>query len=432
MSLFVMLALPRVILAEVELENSLRACEDGVDNDGDSHVDCNDQDCWGWAFCAQRRAAPSAHPEDNPVACADSQDNDGDGAIDCDDSECAQLLACQSAGSGPAAPVIRIVRTEATPALCQDRTDNDGDALVDCADPDCAQVDACRPPPLTQERTPQLCGNSVDDDGDGAVDCDDSDCTIFVMCAPPPPPTPVASAGAEICNDGIDNDRDSAIDCADVQCRGTPHCPAGSLPRPATPTADSNEAGLPPIEFPASAQGLEMAGYYTALGLYALGVGIYVIDYSQGGYRGDSNPQLVMASLIVMSVSTLPSWLRFAGLTQRARVLEQQGHPVEWYRTGIIVTLGIGQSVGIAGLVVALTSSDMWVQFAGAMVLVVADSVAILVESALARRSRNRMIDERDRVNEIRASSPRTSSSGIRFALAPMDGGFAGQIFGWF
>jgi hypothetical protein len=33
-------------------ENTKQACTDGVDNDGDGHVDCGDQDCWDLTLCA--------------------------------------------------------------------------------------------------------------------------------------------------------------------------------------------------------------------------------------------------------------------------------------------------------------------------------------------------------------------------------------------
>jgi len=42
-------------------ENTLALCQDGVDNDGDGHVDCVDQDCGVFAVCAAP-AAPVAAP----------------------------------------------------------------------------------------------------------------------------------------------------------------------------------------------------------------------------------------------------------------------------------------------------------------------------------------------------------------------------------
>ena len=52
-------------------------CEDGVDDDGDGLTDCEDDDC----TCVE-------------TACDDGEDDDGDGQIDCDDSDCDEELPC--------------------------------------------------------------------------------------------------------------------------------------------------------------------------------------------------------------------------------------------------------------------------------------------------------------------------------------------------
>jgi hypothetical protein len=74
-------------------------CTDGVDNDGDGRVDCDDPDC----------------AEGCQEICTDGVDNDGDGRVDCDDPDCAE--GCQE--------------------ICNDDVDNDRDGRVDCDDPDC-------------------------------------------------------------------------------------------------------------------------------------------------------------------------------------------------------------------------------------------------------------------------------------------------------
>jgi len=58
----------------VEVED----CGDGVDDDHDGLVDCEDDDCVDVCM------------ED----CADHLDNDGDGFVDCDDDECSADVAC--------------------------------------------------------------------------------------------------------------------------------------------------------------------------------------------------------------------------------------------------------------------------------------------------------------------------------------------------
>lgn len=63
--------------------------------------------------------------------CTDGIDNDGDGLIDCDDSgDCAQDPACTEPPSAE---------------ICDDGVDNDGDGLTDCLDRlDCRQDPACK------------------------------------------------------------------------------------------------------------------------------------------------------------------------------------------------------------------------------------------------------------------------------------------------
>ncbi len=59
-------------------------CGDGVDNDVDGDVDCDDSDCFGDpTYCTT---------EDG--FCADGLDNDGDGTYDCVDTDCSASAVC--------------------------------------------------------------------------------------------------------------------------------------------------------------------------------------------------------------------------------------------------------------------------------------------------------------------------------------------------
>jgi len=49
-------------------------CADGVDNDADGLIDCEDGDCFADAWCSE--------------VCNDGIDNDGDHRIDCEDDNC--------------------------------------------------------------------------------------------------------------------------------------------------------------------------------------------------------------------------------------------------------------------------------------------------------------------------------------------------------
>jgi hypothetical protein len=78
-------------------------CSDGIDNDSDGLLDCEDDECMRKEVC---------------LSCVDGLDNDGDGQADCDDESCALGEGCLGD--------------------CNDAVDDDSDALVDCDDPDCA------------------------------------------------------------------------------------------------------------------------------------------------------------------------------------------------------------------------------------------------------------------------------------------------------
>lgn len=62
-------------------------CSDGIDNDQDGDVDCEDSDCEGDPAC------PGEETD-----CSDGVDNDQDGDVDCDDADCAEDPICQTTG----------------------------------------------------------------------------------------------------------------------------------------------------------------------------------------------------------------------------------------------------------------------------------------------------------------------------------------------
>jgi hypothetical protein len=164
-------------------------CDDGIDNNGNGFVDCDDWDC-------------SNDPACHESNCGDGVDNDGDGDTDCDDSDCLGTVECP-------AP------TENNDADCDDGIDNDGDNLVDCEDPSChghPDVTVC---------TETNCSDGVDNDLDGHTDCDDFDCLEAGACDS----NPSVEAGVAACSDGVDNDGNGFTDCADNSCRhSVPAC----------------------------------------------------------------------------------------------------------------------------------------------------------------------------------------------------------------
>ena len=79
------------LVAGVQLEVAgQKECSNGIDDDGDGYIDCNDFDCDGDPACPFE-------------ICDDGIDNDGDSYIDCDDFGCSDDPACSSGdgGGGP-------------------------------------------------------------------------------------------------------------------------------------------------------------------------------------------------------------------------------------------------------------------------------------------------------------------------------------------
>jgi len=149
-------------------------CNDGIDNDGDGHID----------FGADPQCNAKGDRSETPD-CGDGLDNDGDGPIDF------------PADTGCTASTDRTERPD-----CGDGLDNDGDGPADFpADAGCRNASSAVENPA--------CQNGIDDDGDGAIDFPaDAHCVA-------------ADDRSEIpdCSDGLDNDGDGAIDApSDPDC----------------------------------------------------------------------------------------------------------------------------------------------------------------------------------------------------------------------
>jgi hypothetical protein len=82
-------------------ENTVAACIDGCDNDGDGYVDCDDFNCCtivgascSTAFLCGRLITCTSSTEDTVTACSDGCSNDGDPYEDCDDFDCCGIAGC--------------------------------------------------------------------------------------------------------------------------------------------------------------------------------------------------------------------------------------------------------------------------------------------------------------------------------------------------
>jgi MYXO-CTERM domain-containing protein len=154
-------------------------CNNGIDDDGDSDIDCQDSQCGNDPVCRE-------------TLCDNGLDDNGNGLIDCQDATCATNPACAE--------------------ICDNDQDDDGDGNIDCQDGDCIGTSACR----------EVCDNDQDDDGDGKVDCQDvADCATNAACL---------SQTEGDCDDFSDNDSDGQTDCADADCADSPACEEAPAP----------------------------------------------------------------------------------------------------------------------------------------------------------------------------------------------------------
>jgi len=143
-----------------ESENTEETCSDGLDNDNDTYIDCDDLDCTTMEVCGG-----SGDTEGDAQTCSDGLDNDGDGFTDCEDFDCENVASCQ----------------ENTETKCSDGLDNDMDTYIDCDDWDCDFTVACGGTGEPEDNT-QACQDGLDNDGDGYIDCEDRNCQDLTIC----------------------------------------------------------------------------------------------------------------------------------------------------------------------------------------------------------------------------------------------------------
>jgi hypothetical protein len=124
-------------------------CSDGRDNDCNGFVDSMDFACQPRdAGTDAARDAPVRRDtvgcdsggamENSPTACSDGLDNDCDGFVDCDDRNCSCVGSCGPADNAPPGCICRGAEG-ASNATCSDRIDNDCNTFVDCADFACSR-----------------------------------------------------------------------------------------------------------------------------------------------------------------------------------------------------------------------------------------------------------------------------------------------------
>ncbi len=181
-------------------ENTNTACGDGVDNDCNGFTDCNDFSCsrsdGGVTVCGSTtrdagRSCDATGSENSNAACGDGVDNDCDGFIDCNDFDCSRNSMVTVCGASDAGTRCDAGGSENTSATCGDGIDNDCDGFIDCNDFSCRTcgITACvRDGGVTlrdggvctcrgEESSNAACGDGVDNDCNGFVDCNDFSCS---------------------------------------------------------------------------------------------------------------------------------------------------------------------------------------------------------------------------------------------------------------
>jgi len=241
-------------------------CVDKSDNDGDTKIDCADDNCAGKIVAKNTESGCNlesgctCYANEIPElgACNDGFDNDADNLVDCKDSDCKDYTGCinkkisegatklclpfyiadQEEGTAWINCVVSDVQTHATCSKEWYKLEKDNtmsglqNGCVNFEDEEwCATnvvnkfVLKSKEGSLTyiggdcsvKEEGAQ-CTDSQDNDLDGTADCKDSDCAAENVCKD------LLKETDHDCHDGLDNDNDKTIDCMDSDCKDGSFC----------------------------------------------------------------------------------------------------------------------------------------------------------------------------------------------------------------
>ncbi|MDA3862956.1 MAG: trypsin-like serine protease [Deltaproteobacteria bacterium] len=249
-------------------------CNNGIDDDNDGFVDCDDEECLDYPSCI-----PNACDEPQILHCGDqitdstlngssvfnTYGNGCTAGFSVDYQEMAYAVAappdatviidlsisgadtdlelfqlnqacdpmnCLTASTNPPGnnEMLQFVSGDATQYIVVDTWQNPGayTISVECEnlaqeicdnniDDDFDDLIDCEDPDCEETIecfSGEWCDNNVDDDGDSLVDCFDADCSNSEYCL----------FLTENCDDGEDNDLDGAIDCQDADCFAQEEC----------------------------------------------------------------------------------------------------------------------------------------------------------------------------------------------------------------
>ncbi len=179
------------------------ACADGLDNDQDGQIDCQDSDCLEFQFCGEQIVpTDQPTPETTYSLCTDGIDNDDDGHFDCGDTNCQAImeLCCQVEVDNISCSDLDRQRRQRLRRLRRFQLPAQPlrHGVLHRGRPLHGRSRQRRRPPdrLHGQRLQHRSGvpsgpgvrlhQRVDDDGDGAIDCADSDCATDPAYEPAP------------------------------------------------------------------------------------------------------------------------------------------------------------------------------------------------------------------------------------------------------
>ncbi len=220
-------------------------CTDGIDNDGDGLIDCDDPDC-GLSIAASPTSATCGSNNGQVAISASGGSGSYEYSKDSTTWVGSNLFSNITPGNHTffirnddgACPISADATVADGCEACNDGIDNDGDGLVDCADTDCgptssagSNISICMG--TSAMLTATATGGTtpytfVWDNGLAAsetVSVSPSNTTTYTVtvtsatgCSSTSQATVAVTACPENCTDGIDNDGDGLVDCADPDC----------------------------------------------------------------------------------------------------------------------------------------------------------------------------------------------------------------------
>lgn len=166
-------------------------CNDGVDNDNDTYIDCQDYDCNdGEYYDSGYSLDPwSSEPRCSifEFLCDDGFDNDGNGLVDCEDPFCdasksLEVYSKWLPEDWVEQTQLNILYTQSMennnlqfsyyePTDSPDRTYVEGFSGI---------IDYYLSLSVCEYNTELTCSDSVDNDADGLIDCSDPDCNLML------------------------------------------------------------------------------------------------------------------------------------------------------------------------------------------------------------------------------------------------------------